>query len=429
MSSPDLAKSAPAGSTTKPRSGRSSLSELSGRALFFLLILDLSYFINAMDRQVFAVLLPDIKATYGLTGGEAGIIATIFTLGMGLAGIPAGYLADRFGRKRIVLISLLMFSISCALQATAVGTADMALWRILSGVGEGMQVAALFAAVGAYFNRHRGFALGSISAAFGLGGFTGPLLGGAILSATGDWRSPLVIFGAIGIIILLVVLVLVPKSVTEIGRNEKTEPTSLPIGNGQRFLNRRVVCCLFVAIAGGFSIYGYLGLYPTYLRESLGFTPTEAGLAASMFGIGALGALIGGVIADRVDQRVLNMVGLLAIMILGTAIFALASPLPVQMIFSALLGAAFSGVVITNTSALMQRSVHANYLGRVSGLLIAAMYIPASASGYFVTLMQANFGWQIAGIVQLTAIPVIGLVAMAAMGNTPAAKLDVTPHA
>jgi MFS family permease len=428
MSSPDLAKPASPGRTTKPQSGRSSLAELSGRALFFLLILDLSYFINAMDRQVFAVLLPDIKATYGLTGGEAGIIATIFTLGMGLAGIPAGYLADRFGRKKIVLISLLMFSISCALQATAVGAADMALWRILSGVGEGMQVAALFAAVGAYFNRHRGFALGSISAAFGLGGFTGPLLGGAILSATGDWRSPLVIFGAVGIVILLLVLVLVPKSVTEIGRNEKAESISQSSSHGQRFLNRRIVCCLIVASAGGFSIYGYLGLYPTYLRESLGFTPTEAGLAASMFGIGALGALIGGILADRIDQRLLNVVGLLAIMILGTAIFAFSSPLPVQMVFSALLGAAFSGVLITNTSALLQRSVHANYLGRVSGLLIAAMYIPASASGYFVTFMQGNFGWQTAGIVQLTVIPIVALIAMGVMGKTSSPNLKVTSH-
>lgn len=422
MSSPDLAKSAEPGPKISLKSSRPRLSELSGRALFFLLILDLSYFVNAMDRQVFAVLLPDIKASYGLTGGEAGIIATIFTLGMGLAGIPAGYLADRFGRKRIVLISLLMFSISCALQATAVGTADMALWRILSGVGEGMQVAALFAAVGGYFNRHRGLALGSISAAFGLGGFTGPLLGGAILSTTGDWRSPLIIFGGVGIAILLLVLVLVPKSVTEIGRNEKTEETHMPGTSGQPFLNRRVICCLVVATAGGFAIYGYLGLYPTYLREALGFTPTEAGLAASMFGIGALGAVIGGLIADRVDQRLLNVVGLLAIMVLGTGIFTLSSSLPMQMIFSALLGAAFSGVVITNTSALIQRSVHANYLGRVSGLLIAAMYIPASASGYFVTFMQGNVGWQTAGIIQLTAIPLIGLIAMAAMGKVPASN-------
>ena len=420
MPSPDLTKLSRNDSTIQQNSGGPKLSELSGRVLFFLLVLDLSYFINAMDRQVFAVLLPDIKATYGLTGGEAGIIATIFTLGMGLAGVPAGYLADRFGRKKVVLISLLIFSVSCALQSVAAGTLDMALWRILSGVGEGMQVAALFAAVGAYFTRHRGFALGSISAAFGLGGFTGPLLGGAIVSATGDWRIPLILFGAIGILILFLVLALVPKSFTEVGRGDSSSSSSSEMTTGLRFFNRRVLCCVVVAIAGGFAIYGYLGLYPTYLRETLGFTPAEAGWAASMFGIGALGALVGGAIADRVDQRLLNVVGLLSIMVLGVAIFGFAASLAVHMIFSALLGVAFSGVLITNTSALMQRSVDPKYLGRVSGLMIAAMYIPASASGYFVTFMQSNVGWQTAGIIQLTLIPAIGLIAMAAMGKLPA---------
>jgi MFS family permease len=421
MSLPDLTKAPATESTTGHRTSRPTLVKLGGRALFFLLILDLAYFINAMDRQVFAVLLPDIKTAYGLSGGQTGIIATIFTLGMGLAGIPAGYLADRFGRKKIILISLVIFSVSCALQATATGIADMTLWRVLSGVGEGMQIAALFAAVGAYFSRNRGFALGSVSAAFGLGGFTGPLLGGAILSATGDWRAPLVVFGGIGLVILLMVLVLVPKSVTEVGRMQIPDTSSSSATtNGLRFLNRRVVCSVFVAIAGGFAIYGYLGLYPTYLREALGFTASESGLAASMFGIGALGALVGGAIADRVDQRLLNVAGLLAIMALGVAIFGFSTPLPLQMIFSALLGAAFSGIVVTNTSTLMQRSVDVKYVGRVSGLMIAAMYIPASASGYFVTSMQGSFGWQTAGIIQLTIIPIIGLVAMALMGKTPA---------
>ncbi|MFB8280364.1 MFS transporter [Nocardia colli] len=416
MSPFDRAKASATMAPTGPQAGLPVT--LSGRVLFLLLILDLSYFINAMDRQVFAILLPDIKATYGLTGGQAGVIATIFTLGMGLAGIPAGYLADRFGRKRIILGSLVIFSVSCALQAVAVGIADMTLWRVLSGVGEGMQNAALFAAVGAYFSRQRGFAIGSINAAFGLGAFTGPLLGGALLSATGNWRTPLIVFGGIGVVIIVLVLLLVPQSVTEVGRKQ---PSAAPTvtGDALRFLNRRVVCAAFGAAAGGFTIYGYLGLYPTYLREAQGFTAAQAGWSASMFGIGALGALVGGAVADRVDQRLLNVAGFLGIMILGVAIFAFATPLPVQMVLSLLLGISFTGIVYTNTSALMQRSVDVKYLGRVSGLFVAAMYIPAAASGYFFAHMRDSFGWQTAGIIQLTVVPVIGLVAMAVMGRAP----------
>ena len=61
MSSPDLTKASAMELSIGHRASRPAPAQLGGRALFLLLILDLSYFINAMDRQVFAVLLPDIK--------------------------------------------------------------------------------------------------------------------------------------------------------------------------------------------------------------------------------------------------------------------------------------------------------------------------------------------------------------------------------
>ncbi|MDT4998875.1 MAG: hypothetical protein QOK12_980, partial [Mycobacterium sp.] len=114
--------------------------------LAILFILDLAYFINAMDRQVFPVILPDVRETLGVTSSQVGLLATIFTLGMGLAGIPAGYLTDRWGRKNMILAGLVLFSVTTALQAVAVTWFDMAAYRVISGVGEGIQNAALFAA-------------------------------------------------------------------------------------------------------------------------------------------------------------------------------------------------------------------------------------------------------------------------------------------
>jgi MFS family permease len=417
MSSLNTSQTGTASEGAERRRALPPVGVLAGRALLILLILDLSYFINAMDRQVFAILLPEIKATYELTGGQAGVLATIFTLGMGLAGIPAGYLADRFGRRKIILVSLVVFSISCAMQAFAFGFGDMIFWRVLSGVGEGMQNAALYAAVGAYFSRHRGFAIGTINAAFGLGAFTGPLLGSAIHESFGDWRAPLIAFGGIGIVILALVFFFVPTAVTEIGRTRASNEATVDAPARGALINRRVLCGAFAAAAGGFAIYGYLGLYPTYLRDAHGFTPSQASLAASMFGIGALGAIVCGAIADRVDQRWLNVTGFLGIMALGVAIFGFSTPLPVQMILSILLGIAFTGIVYTNTFALLQRSVPAQYVGRVSGLFVAAMYIPASVSGYFFAHMRDSYGWHTAGLIQLTVIPIVGLIAMAAIGR------------
>ena len=65
-------------------------------AMFGLLLL--AYSVNAMDRMVFPVLLPDVSVEYGFTLGQSGLQATMFALGMGITGIPAGLLAGTIGR-------------------------------------------------------------------------------------------------------------------------------------------------------------------------------------------------------------------------------------------------------------------------------------------------------------------------------------------
>lgn len=120
----------------------------------FLLVV-LSYMVNAMDRQVFPPLLPNIRAEYGFSLEQGGLLATNFTLGMALAGLPAGYLLDRFRRKTVLLVSIVIYSLGTMATPLATGFADMTLYRVVSGFGEGMQSAAIFAAIGAFFAHRR----------------------------------------------------------------------------------------------------------------------------------------------------------------------------------------------------------------------------------------------------------------------------------
>ncbi|MEV4454142.1 MFS transporter, partial [Streptomyces mirabilis] len=80
-------------------SSRAPISRLMIGVGFLLVVL--SYMVNAMDRQVFPPLLPNIRAEYGFSLEQGGLLATNFTLGMALAGLPAGYLLDRFRRKTV----------------------------------------------------------------------------------------------------------------------------------------------------------------------------------------------------------------------------------------------------------------------------------------------------------------------------------------
>jgi MFS family permease len=387
--------------------------------LTILLILDLAYFLNAMDRQVFPVILPDVREALGVTSSQVGLLATIFTLGMGLAGIPAGYLTDRWGRKNMILAGLILFSVTTALQAVAVNWFDMAAYRVISGIGEGVQNAALFAAAGSYFHRNRGLAIGTLAAAYGAGAFTGPAVGQLLVELTGRWQTPLVVFGVFGVVVFVAVAFGVPRAVAEYGADTKDAVSAGEMGvvASDRLFNRAVVCAAIAAAGAGFALNAWLGLYPTFLRTAHGFTPAQASVTASMFGVGALAAIFGGYLADRTSQRMLNVIGLTGLMVTGVLIFSTSAPQGVHMLLTLFMGVSFTGVIYTNTSALMQRNVAPALVGRAQGVFLASLYIPASVSGYVFARLVDVVGWTIGGALVIVIPCVTGLLGMAALGR------------
>ncbi|MFW8369206.1 MFS transporter, partial [Klebsiella pneumoniae] len=76
---------------------------------------------------------------------QVGLASTVFTLGMGLAGIPTGYLLGKVSRKSVTLIGLVIFSVATFLTAYAKGLPDLLAYRFISGLGEAMQLTALLA--------------------------------------------------------------------------------------------------------------------------------------------------------------------------------------------------------------------------------------------------------------------------------------------
>ena len=183
-----------------------SLSEADSRAgaarVFALLsigILLASYVINAMDRQLFPLILPEVRREYGFSLPEAGLMATVFTIGMALAGLPTGYLMSRYSRKAVAQIGVFVFSAATLVTVLAAGFSDMLIYRALTGGGEAMQLTAMFAILSSFFARHRSAAVGAVNFTFGVGAVIGPLLGAAILSAYGTWRAPMIVFGVLGL--------------------------------------------------------------------------------------------------------------------------------------------------------------------------------------------------------------------------------------
>lgn len=377
-------------------------------------ILCLTWMLNAMDRQIFYPLLPQIREELGFSLEQAGLLATGFTLGLAIAGFIAGFIIDRFARKTVIIMSILIFSLGTGLIATSVGFADMAAYRLISGIGEGVQATALYAIVGAFFFHKRAFASGFVGVAFGLGIFLGPLIGVPIAISAGTWRAPFLVFAVLGLVMSLAVLLVLRKQMSEAlaGTNAegvKHEYKMVP----QTIINRNTLVFGFCSALSGLIFYGYLGLYPTFLGEQLGFSAGESTIAVAMGGLGAMLALLFGWFGDRFPQKWVLMVSFLGAAATALPMYMVAESPAAQYALSFLLAAFASGGLFTNCSTALQRSVQPDRVGRGQGIFVLTYYVAAAFSGLIFARLVTLWGWESAGLVQLVGLSLVGVLVVA----------------
>ena len=260
-----------------------------------------SYVINAMDRQLFPLLAPDVRREYGFSLAGIGLLSTIFTLGMALAGMPTGLLLARFSRKAVLQAGIAIFSAGTALTVISSGFLDMLIYRAATGIGEAMQLTVLVAIAANYFAQNRAVALGALNVSFAIGAALGPVLGGSLLGRFGTWRVPMIVFASFGVLAIGLIRVVIRPWFSE-GSSQSEEAAES--GGAVSLWNRNTVLLTLMSAAGGLVIYGYLGMYPTFLREGLRYSPAAAGTVMGGFGLGALASLAGGWIGDRVSPRI-----------------------------------------------------------------------------------------------------------------------------
>jgi EmrB/QacA subfamily drug resistance transporter len=147
-----------------------------------LVVVSLALFMVVLDNLIVTVALPAIRADLGATLESLEWTINAYTLAFAVVLMPAAALADRFGRRRLFLGGLVLFTAASAGAALAPGTGTLVVARALQGVG-GAIVAPLTLTLlaGAFPPEKRGAALGIWSAISGLGVALGPLVGGAVV--------------------------------------------------------------------------------------------------------------------------------------------------------------------------------------------------------------------------------------------------------
>src|SRR3990172_7297827 len=98
-------------------------------------VLLVSYVLMAADRYLFPVLAPDVRRDFGFSLATTGLLSTIFTLGLGIGGLPTGYLLSRFSRKTVLLTGIAIFSAGITLTTISTGFWGMLLCLVATGIG------------------------------------------------------------------------------------------------------------------------------------------------------------------------------------------------------------------------------------------------------------------------------------------------------
>jgi EmrB/QacA subfamily drug resistance transporter len=182
------------------------------RALLVLICSSAPSFMLQLDTNIVAVSLPSISES--LKANFAGIewVVTAYTLSFASLLLPAGALADRFGRKRVLMIGLGIFTAASFFCGAAPDLATLITARAFQGVGAAMQLSAALATLSSFFKgdeRARAFAFwGSV---VGAGMALGPIVGGLITQSFG-WEWAFYINLPVGVLTLALVAIVVTDS-------------------------------------------------------------------------------------------------------------------------------------------------------------------------------------------------------------------------
>ena len=170
-----------------------------------LLPLALAQFICSFAGSNMNVMINDMSEDLDTTVQGIQVAITIFLLVMAALMIPGGKLTDRYGRKRLFLLGLIVYGIGALISAVAPGLPVLILGNsILEGIGTALLIPPVYILTTMLFHDlgSRAKAFGAISAAGGVGSAAGPLIGGLITSAI-SWRAAFVFQALIIVVIAL----------------------------------------------------------------------------------------------------------------------------------------------------------------------------------------------------------------------------------
>ncbi len=283
--------------------------EASPEARRSLVAASFGWMLDSFDVMLYAMVLAALMADLGIAKATAGLLGSLTLAASAVGGLVFGVLADRFGRRKALMASIVIYSVFTAACGFATGVVMLAVFRIFLGLGMGGEWASGAALVcETWPAEHRGKALGIVQSSWAVGYAAAAAVAALVLPLWG-WRG--VFF--IGVLPALFTL-WVQKRVREpeIWKTARAAAPKARAGFGEIFGRRRLRLTLLVTLMNACTMFAWWGFnlwLPAYLsmpsgEGGIGLAPrTMSALVIFMQAGMWLGYITFGFISDRLGRK------------------------------------------------------------------------------------------------------------------------------
>ncbi len=334
----------------------------------------------ALMMTGFAIIMPIFARRFGELGGGVqalGLMTMAFALAQLVAAPLMGSLADRFGRRPIVLLSLAAFAVANVGFLLASSTTTFIVIRAIEGaLTAGLFPAAMGVVADIAPERERGRWIGIVMGSYGAGFILGPIVGGVLYDGWG-FAAPFITSAVMAALAFIGAAVLVPETRTSqlrkremLERRREAEMAPAPEKSLWGSVPRPLAVFATLLLIDFMEYFAWAFVEPQlvfYLYDELAWTTVQFGAVVAVYGLAlVVGQAILGQLSDRFNRRWIIIVGTLANSTLYLGL-ALASSVPL-ILFVSIVSGLGEALVLPAVSAFVLDITAEQHRSRVMGI-------------------------------------------------------------
>ncbi|HEY0960902.1 MAG TPA: MFS transporter [Pseudomonadales bacterium] len=281
-----------------------------------ILLLSITFGLVGLDRFVLPIILQSPNSTMaadlGLTPQHGGDLAGYLGMAWGVSAFVMGYMADKVGRRAILVPAILVFSLMSAFSGLVGSLSALIMVRVIMGIAEGpVASTGVAVAVEASKPERRGLNNGIFQCMISLFGLAlAPIIATRLLNNY-DWSVVFMIVGAPGVIVAIIMWFVVREPLKQVAANQPGSGDGVPFLDMFGHRNAKVAPLTLICAMGGiFVIAALLIAYLTApLGAGLGLDPVVAGNVFSAVGVGGcIGQFAMPAISDIIGRKLSTLV-------------------------------------------------------------------------------------------------------------------------